>query len=103
MAFRDKKSFDHVDAVETLLALGAVRVHAHALYAKVSGREKFRFIAAVKAMFAKALCQPYPGGCSHAFNLLGVVLLNLLLDIFVLLQEREDLVAYLESVGPDAC
>jgi len=41
MVFRDKKSFDYVDAVETLLALGAVRMDAHALYAKVSGCKKF--------------------------------------------------------------
>jgi hypothetical protein len=41
MGVRDKKSFDYVDTVETLLALGAVRVHAHALYAKVSGCQKF--------------------------------------------------------------
>jgi hypothetical protein len=56
--------------VKALLALGAVRVHAHAFYAKVCRRQKFRFVTAVKAVLAEALCQPYLGGGSHPFNLL---------------------------------
>jgi hypothetical protein len=45
-------------------------MHAHALDAKVCCRQKFRFVAAVKAVLAEALCQPYLGGGSHQFNLL---------------------------------
>ena len=86
---------DHVDTMKTLLAFWAVGVDAHAFDAKVRGPKKFRFVATVKAVFAKPFGQPYLTGGFHEFNLLECAIL-ILLTVFrtLFLEERHHLVAY---------
>ena len=45
-----------MNTMKTGLALWAVSVHTHAFYAKVGCSKKLGFSAAIKAVFAKALC-----------------------------------------------
>jgi hypothetical protein len=60
-----------VDAVEACPALWARRMHSHAIHAKVSRGQKLGFVAAVKAVFAKPLCQgSYSQLVAFQFNLL---------------------------------